>query len=71
MCKFREQTGEETQEISRNHKYLNRYFSEYDPGKTFCTKTKDGFHRIKVTGKPLSGNTYNECEACGLKWFRG
>ena len=68
---MRERTGEETRVISRNYKQLNRCFGEYDPGNTTCNKTKDGFHEIIVTGQPLSGKTYNQCKACGLKWLRG
>jgi hypothetical protein len=66
-----EQTGEETQEISKNYKKFNRCFGGYDPGSTRCPNTPDGFHRCTITGQPLSGNTYYECVACGLRWFRG
>ena len=68
---MKEQTENTTQVISRNYRKLNRYCGEYDPGNTPCPKTKDAVHEVVVVGRPLSGNTYNKCVACGLKWFRG
>ena len=47
--------------------------SEMDAAKYYtpCAYTKDHVHLWTITGRPLSGNTWYVCEACGLRVFRG